>query len=127
MRKKILIIDDDKMMCDLITEFLGERGGYEVSSATNGKDGLRTAIKLQPHLIILDIMMPGIDGLEVLKKLKKDEKTVKIPVVMLTGVSDSSIKHECSRLYDEMYLEKPVELAVLKTKIEEVLKWDGIT
>jgi CheY-like chemotaxis protein len=123
---KILIIDDEKGVCDVVKEGLEKMGDFQVSIAANGENGIRTAKRLKPDLILLDIRMPGkYDGIEVLKRLKEDEGTLAIPVVMLTAVLDDSIKEECSGLYDELYLEKPVDLAVLKTKIEEVLKWRG--
>jgi CheY-like chemotaxis protein len=96
-------------------------GDFDVSVAANGEDGIRIASSLKPDLILLDIRMPGIDGIEVLKRLKKKEGTVEIPVIMLTAVLAEPAKEECNRLYDEMYIEKPVDMAVLKTKIDEVI------
>jgi CheY-like chemotaxis protein len=127
MTKKILIIDDEKGICDVVKQGLEKLGDFKVSVAMNGEEGIRTAKKSRPDLILLDIRMPGkYDGVETLKRLKKDENTLAIPVVMMTAVLDESIKLECSGLYDELYLEKPVDLAVLKTKIEEVLKRCGV-
>lgn len=72
-------------------------------------------------MILLDIAMPEIDGLEVLKLLKKNGKTVSIPVIMLTATSDDGAKEEAARQYNEEYIIKPVETQFLKSKIEEVL------
>ena len=120
---KILIIDDEKGICDMVKKGLELMGNFEVSIETGGKGGIRAAKWLRPDLILLDIHMPGMDGLEVLKRLKTNNKdTVAIPIIMLTAVSDGSVKEECARLYDEAYLEKPVGITVLKTKIDEVLR-----
>ena len=120
-KKQILLIDDAEEFRNLLKKGLELVGNFEVSIAANGQEGIRMARRQRPHLILLDICMPGINGLEVLKKLKEDENTLEIPVIMLTAIIET-IKEERARLYDEFYLEKPVELSVLKTKIEEVLK-----
>lgn len=124
-KNKILVIDDEARICDIVKQGLEKMGDFEVSIATNGKDGIKEANRIKPHLILLDIRMPGIDGIEVLKRLKADVDTLEIPVIMLTAVLFDSTKIECAALYDEMYIEKPVDLTVLKTTIEEVLKRRG--
>ena len=123
-KKQILLIDDAEEFRNLLKKGLELVGNFEVSIAANGQEGIRMARRQMPHLILLDICMPGINGLEVLKKLKEDEHTLEIPVIMLTAIIET-IKEERARLYDEFYLEKPVELSVLKTKIEEVLNRRG--
>jgi len=122
---RVLIIDDEERICDVVKRGLEKMGEFQVSVAFNGKDGIEIARKWEPHLILLDIRMPGLDGMEVLKRLKENDKTMSIPVIMLTAVLDTSTKEECSKLYGELYLEKPVDLAVLKEKIEAVLKYRG--
>jgi DNA-binding response OmpR family regulator len=125
MEKRILIIDDEKKLCFVVKAGLEKIGGFDVSIATNGKDGIRAAKRLKPDLILLDVCMPKMDGLSVLKRLKENRDTIAIPIIMLTGLSDDATKKECSRLYDEAYLEKPVEITALSTKIDEVLKRRG--
>ncbi|MCX5679534.1 MAG: VanZ family protein [Candidatus Omnitrophica bacterium] len=124
-KKKILIIDDEKSVCDVVKKGLELISDFDVSIATSGKAGIIAAKQIRPHLILLDIRMSRMDGIEVLKILKSDESTIGIPVVMLTAVLNGSTKEECNRLYDEMYIEKPVRITVLKTKIDEVIrrKW----
>jgi CheY-like chemotaxis protein len=122
-KKRILIIDDEKSICDMVKKGLELMRDFDVSVETNGKDGIRAAKLLKPDLILLDIRMPGMDGLEVLKKLKENNSdTIAIPVIMLTGLLDEPTKEECSRLYDEAYLEKPIGITALKAKIDEVLR-----
>lgn len=119
--KKILIIDDEKDFCAIVKANLELSRDYNVITATSGKDGLRTAERDKPDLILLDIMMPEIDGFEVLKRLKENDKTVSIPVIMLTAKGDQESQEKAMQLYDEDYIVKPVETALLKSKIEDVL------
>ncbi len=119
--RKILIVDDEKDLCAMLKVNLEQLSGYEVVTASDGREGLKAARERQPDLILLDIMMPGISGLEVLRRLKGDPKTLSIPVVMLSAVKDEESKQEAGRLYDEDYIEKPVRLDTLRSKIEEVL------
>ena len=119
--KKILMIDDEKDICSLIKQNLELSGDHKVIIANNGKDGIAAAIHNKPDLILLDIIMPGLSGFDVLKKLKETEETTAIPVVMLTAVGTEEAKEKAMSLYNEDYLVKPVSTAVLRAKIEEVL------
>jgi CheY-like chemotaxis protein len=121
MKNKILIIDDEKDFCYFTKENLRFFGDNEVIIATSGKKGIRAACKEKPDLILLDIIMPGIDGLEVLKRLKRNMKTIHIPVIMLTAKNEEESKMEAAGLYSVYYLVKPVETNVLKSKIDQVL------
>lgn len=125
-RKRILLIDDEVDFGKLVKMNLELISNFRVDVATNGKQGISLAKKLKPDLILLDILMPGIDGLEVLKRLKEDKNTMAIPVVMLTAKGDEGSRIEAMRLYDEEYITKPIEAPELKTKIENVFKRRGI-
>lgn len=83
---KILVIDDDQGLIDIIQANL-EPEGFRVVGATNGSDGLRLLVDEQPSLVILDVLMPGIDGWDVLRQIQSDPRTAAIPVIMLTAVS----------------------------------------
>ena len=120
-RTRILIIDNEADFGGLLKKNLELSCGFAVDVAVNGREGIQKA-KRRPHLILLDIQMPGMDGFEVLEALKKDPDTREIPVVLLTAREDEESKIKAMQLFDEGYLTKPVELAVLKSKIEEVLK-----
>ncbi|MDD5432567.1 MAG: response regulator [Candidatus Omnitrophica bacterium] len=121
-KKKILLIDDEAMFCRLIKRHLEAIADFEVEVALDGREGLTLAKLKRPDLIVLDIIMPGLTGFQVLEKLKQDEKTMLIPVVMLSGKDDPIYKDRASRLYDEMYLTKPVDAYLLRDKINEVLR-----
>lgn len=119
--KKILLIDDEKDFCYFVKANLQLIGNYEVIIATGGKKGIRNAHKHKPDLILLDILMPGIDGFEVLKRLKEHKKTRRTPIIMLTAKEEDESKIKASRSFCEDYIVKPVEIKVLLSKIEKVL------
>ncbi|MFQ5713558.1 MAG: response regulator [Candidatus Scalinduaceae bacterium] len=122
MEKKILIIDDDKNVTEVVKASLEGSGEYQVMVENEGKRGHYAARRLKPDLILLDIRMPKVDGFEVLKSLKKDDKTMPIPVVMLTAEDSERSKMKAMQRYSEDYLTKPLTAEQLKTKIGEVLK-----
>jgi len=86
MGKKILVVDDDSDFREAMSNLLSSRG-YEVLTAENGASGFATAKNAKPNLILLDVMMPGLDGYEVCRRLKADSDSASIPVLMLTALS----------------------------------------
>ena len=125
MTNKILLIDDEEALCEVLKRGLERTGMYEVGFATDGKTGLLMARKGDPDLILLDVRMPRMSGIEVLRELKKDYPLATIPVIMLSGLLDEATKRECSYEYDEAYVEKPVTIAALRERIEAVLRRVG--
>jgi len=119
--KKILIIDDEKDFCYFVKENLELFAGYKVVAVTSGKKAARAAWQKKPDVILLDIMMPEIDGFEVLETLKKNKKTLHIPIIMLTAKSEDESKVKAACLYCQDYIVKPVEFEILKSKIDKVL------
>lgn len=85
--KKILVIEDDPKMIRLLVDAL-KKESFETIEATNGEEGLKTALKLEPDLILLDLIMPVMDGLEMLNKLRAEDKGKDIPVIILTNYAD---------------------------------------
>jgi len=85
-KKKILIAEDDSFLLSMYANKF-EMENFSVFTAEDGKKALRTALKELPDLILLDLMLPGMDGFEVLKELKNDEKGKRIPVILLTNLS----------------------------------------
>jgi DNA-binding response OmpR family regulator len=120
--KHILIIDDEPDFCSLVKQNLEINRRFRVDIATNGKDGLASAARILPDLILLDVVMSGIDGFEVLKRLKADKKAAAIPVIMLTAVSDQESQDTVGRLYAALYILKPVDTSQLIDSIEKVLR-----
>jgi DNA-binding response OmpR family regulator len=96
--------------------------GFTTITANSGKEGIEIANQLVPDLILLDINMPQMDGFEVLVKLKNDQKTMSIPVVMLTGRGDEIAKISISALSSKYYITKPFDLEELNSKIKQDTK-----
>jgi DNA-binding response OmpR family regulator len=119
--QKILVIDDEPDFCSLVKEVLEITGKYKVIIATDGKNGVKAAHDHRPDLVLLDIMMPVINGFEVLKVLKQDAKLQSIPVIMLTARSDEDSRVKAAGLYNEDYLVKPVDVDTLRSTIEKIL------
>ena len=82
---KILVVEDDTFLRELIVRKLG-REGYEVSEAVDGEEGVKQATAQKPDIILLDLILPGIDGFEVLRKLKEDDALSSIPVLILSNL-----------------------------------------
>lgn len=119
--KKILIIDDEPDLCELVKAALEAGGRYEVVSATNGMDGIRLAETEKPDVIFLDIIMPKMGGFAVLKELKGRDRTKSTPVVMLSALGDEPNKSRALGMAADSFLVKPIETASIAAKIEEVL------
>lgn len=119
-KRKILIVDDEEDFALFLKRKL-ERRNYKVFTAYNGQDGIRLGKAHKPDLVLLDITMPGIDGFEVLRRLKEDPKTMTVPVIMLTGKDDDDSKIKAAGLYNEDYIVKPVDVTDLQARIEKVL------
>ena len=119
---KVLMIDDEPNYPTAFKFLMESKGGYSVSLATSGQMGLDMAKQLKPDMIFLDVMMPGFDGIETLKRLKADNELKKIPVVMLTAVITEKAKLETHDLKVDGYLNKPLEMDLLMAKIEEIKK-----
>ncbi len=119
--KKILVIDDEMDLCELVKASLETGGFYEVCIAHNGSDGIRIAETEKPDLILLDIIMPKTGGFAVLKELKGRDSTRAIPVVMLSALGDEPNRVRALGMLADSFLVKPVEVAALSAKIEEIL------
>jgi DNA-binding response OmpR family regulator len=126
--KKVLIIDDEPEFCEVVKMYfeITLRSDFQVSVAYDGREGIKLAKKVKPDLIILDVVMPVMDGFRTLELLKKDPQTMSIPVVMLSAKIDADSKLKAMELYNDEYINKPVAMLELKAKVEEVLKRRGI-
>jgi len=120
-KKRILLVDDEPALVELIKIRL-EANGYEILTAGDGQQALDTARKEMPDLIILDLMLPKIDGYKVCRMLKFDEKYKKIPVLMFTARAQESDKKLGEEVGADGYIVKPFEPSALLSKIKEFLK-----
>lgn len=118
---KVLIIDDEPDVLKLL-KLRFEKQGYEVLTAKTGEEGLKTAFAKLPSLIILDLMLPDVDGLDVCKKLKESEKTNGIPVLMLTAKTENSDEVIGLELGADDYVTKPFDFSVLHSRVKNLLK-----
>ncbi|MGH7197218.1 MAG: diguanylate cyclase [Candidatus Omnitrophota bacterium] len=119
-KEKVLIVDNDQAVADLLKRAL-EHGGYEVHMARNGKQALLQVDEVRPGLILLDVVMPGMDGLEVKAKLNQKEATAGIPVIFLTGKGETHDKVEGLRLGADDYVTKPFEISELLARVKAAL------
>ncbi len=118
---KILVIDDDKAINELIKINL-ELQGYEVSQSYNGTDGYALAKQEQPELIILDVMMPEVDGFTVAQRIRQCDKTADTPIIMLTALSELNDKVNGFNIGVDDYLTKPFEIDELLVRVRALLK-----
>jgi two-component system, cell cycle response regulator DivK len=105
MMAKILIVEDDELVVKAYKRKL-ELAKYEIEIAVNGIEGLEMARQLKPDLILLDILMPQLNGIEVLKRIKADPELKAIPVIVLTNVASSENTRECLRAGCASYINK---------------------
>lgn len=121
MKKKILIVDDETEMVEMVRARL-EVNDYEVITAYDGQDGLAKAKEEKPDLVILDIMLPKMDGYKVCGLLKGDARFAKMPVIMFTAKAQVEDMEMVKELGANAYITKPFDAQVLLAKIEELLK-----
>ncbi|MBT3182163.1 MAG: response regulator [Deltaproteobacteria bacterium] len=120
MPKKILVIDDERDLVETL-KFRLDAAGYEVHAAYDGQEGLKKTRDVIPDLIILDVMMPALDGYQVCRMLKFDAKYEDIPIIMLTARGQDSDKATGGEVGADIYLTKPFESSVLMEKIKKLL------
>ena len=121
--KQILLIDDEENLVSVIKICLQKLGGWTVITAASGAEGLRHAEAFLPDAILLDVMMPDLDGLTVLRQLKENPKTQDIPVVLLTAKMQSSYQNEYAQLDIAGVLSKPFDPLKLANHIAQMLNW----
>jgi two-component system, OmpR family, alkaline phosphatase synthesis response regulator PhoP len=114
---RLLLIDDDQTLLQLLSQYLRE-SGFEVHEAPNGKEGLRLAYAERPDLILLDVMLPGMDGWEVCARLRE---MTDVPVIMLTAKATEADKLRGFRMGVDDYVTKPFSFAELVARIQAVL------
>lgn len=119
MAKKILAVDDEKHIVRLV-EITLQREGYEVVTANNGAEALEKVASEQPDLVIMDVMMPEMDGLQALQKLKDDPATANVPVIMLTAKAQDADVFQGWKSGADLYLTKPFNPQELLTFVRRI-------
>jgi two-component system phosphate regulon response regulator PhoB len=120
-KETILVVDDEEDILELLDYNLS-RHGYAVSRAASGEAALEAMRADPPHLVILDLMLPGLDGLEVCRILKKDERTASVPVLMLTARGEEADIVTGLELGADDYITKPFSPRVLLARVKAVLR-----
>ena len=121
MAKKILIIDDEPDIVKVV-KFRLIKGGYEVLTAADGKEGLGFLRSIKPDLILLDFRMPFLNGDEVCKEIKKDESTKHIPVILMTASIQNALEEKVQTMGADDYILKPFDPEELIKKIEKLIE-----
>lgn len=120
-KKDLFIVEDEEDILELLRYHLA-REGYNITAVANGEDAVKTISRKTPDLILLDLMLPGWDGLEVCRRLKKDPKTADIPIVMVTAKGEESDVVTGLELGADDYITKPFSIKVLLARIRAVLR-----
>lgn len=120
-RTRIMVIDDEERNLRLIEAMLIPHG-YEVFKANDGETGLKLVNKIAPDVILLDIMMPGLDGFEVTKRLKKSNETSRIPIIIVTALTEIEERVKALELGADDFLSKPVDKSELVARVKSLVK-----
>lgn len=120
-KAKILVVDDERDIIELVSYNL-EKEGFKVISATDGEKALELVPSEKPEIIILDLMLPGIDGLDVCRELKRNDQTSSIPIIMLTAKGDESDIVIGLELGADDYITKPFSPRILIARVKAVLR-----
>ena len=124
MPPKILVVDDDRNLLKLF-KYVLEKDGFAVITAMDGESGLKLALAERPDLVMLDLKMPKLDGIEVLRKLKADPLTAAIPVVMITASAQKADAERALREGAVGYIIKPFRIAELRDCVRAALSFEG--
>lgn len=123
---KIMVVDEEEGMQLLMNKILS-KAGYEVANAVNGRDALEKLKTEKPDLVLLDILMPGMDGWETLREIRKDEATRDLPVVMVTVLTGEEYRQRSFAAGADAYVSKPIMvdklLATVKWILQNVQRW----
>ncbi len=124
MRKKILIVEDIPGLIHIL-QLEVQRLGYETILASNGEEAVEMAIAQLPNLIMMDIMLPEMDGFEAARQIREDPHTRAIPIIAVTALSSRKDKKKCLERGCDDYLSKPFTASQLSSSITRLLKQDG--
>lgn len=119
---KILIIDDERLIVEMLAFRLTKVGGYEVLQAFDGEEGLKVAKENFPDLVLVDIMMPKMDGCEFVRQMKSDPRMQSIPILILTASVSLDVVEKAIKFGAADYILKPFEPAKLMAKIASTLE-----
>jgi DNA-binding response OmpR family regulator len=120
MTKRVLLAEDEPNIVESLM-FLLERAGFAVTVETNGRKALNAALEDQPHVFILDVMLPELDGYEVLRRLRMDQRTEKLPVVMLTAKGQREDRETALACGADLFVTKPFANADIISAVKQLV------
>lgn len=118
--QRILVVDDDETFRLIAREAL-QRKGYSVVEASDGAVALETARRFPPNLVLVDIMLPGVDGVALCRELREIESLKLAPILVVTALNDPKVLNDALRFGADAYLLKPIEAPILVEKVEKLL------
>ena len=118
-KQRLLVVEDEARIRGILQRYFEPE--YDVAMATDGWEGVELARRLHPHLILLDIRMPGLDGLDVLRRLKMSPETVGIPIIVLSALGDSASVLDAQALGAADYFIKPTALADIRQAMRKII------
>lgn len=121
--KRILVVDDEEFIQEIVQACFEDIAGWEVLTASSGQEGLVKAIKEKPDAIVLDVMMPGMDGIAFLEYLQADPNIQSIPVVLITAKVDFTEPHRLQTLGVAGAIAKPFDPILLVNQVAKYLGW----
>ena len=121
---RILVVEDNTKNMKLVRDVL-VYAGYDVVEATTGEDGVRLALETAPDLVLMDLQLPGIDGMEALRRIRLTEK--RVPVVAVTAFAMNADRERAFDAGFDGYVEKPISVRALPQQVSDFLKLGGIT
>ncbi len=122
--KRILLIDDEETIQEVVQVGIEIEAGWQVAIASSGLEGIDLAQRQQPDAILLDVMMPDMDGISTLSNLKANAQTCSIPVIFLTAKTQATEKNELQNLGVVDVITKPFNSMTLASQIAKILKWE---
>jgi len=126
MTPRILIADDDDGLRHLLRLVLS-REGFEVIEAVDGSEALARVYDSDPSLLLLDVMMPGVDGFDVCRKLRSDQRTHRLPIVFVSAIDDIKQRNEALKLGADDCIKKPIGPRELVSRVRGVMERRGLT
>ncbi len=125
--KCILLIDDEETIQEVVQVGIEIEAGWEVTVASSGAEGIEVAQAQQPDAILLDVMMPDMDGISTLSQLKANAKTQSIPVILLTAKTQTADKKQFQNVEVVGIITKPFNSMTLASRIAKILQWELLT
>jgi len=121
-KRRVLVVDDTRTSLFLLKQLL-QNGGYEVETASDGWEALDMVPEFQPDLVLLDVMMPGLDGIECCRRIRETEGYSDIRIMMVTALGEMDRIQEAFAAGCDDYVSKPVDRAELDRKVKELLRF----